>query len=192
MMAHDESTVPHPRYGNAPMASSDTEAVALARKVWGGEGFRGLVFPESAILADPSKQNYSVVARTFYVDMKKTCRDCGRYFIFFAVEQRHWYEELKFFTDSECVRCPECRKAERTLRRRFDRYSQNIKRNDLDDDTLATLVDDAVFLWGHSLLKKQQTLYRLRKLAHLRIPDRYATRSLDALVESIRSQGEVP
>ena len=49
--------VPHPRYGDKPRASGCDEAVAAARKQWGGETFREWVFPESAILADPSHQN---------------------------------------------------------------------------------------------------------------------------------------
>jgi len=172
------------------MVSGDEVAIALARELWGGETFRGTVFPESAILADPSRQNYTVVPRKIYVDVKRSCRSCARSFIFFAKEQQYWYEELRFFVDSDCVRCPECRRAERTLRRRFDRYGQNIHANELDDDAFVTLVDDAVFLWEHSLLKKEQALYRLRKLARSRIPDHKATQRLDALIDTIRSQGE--
>jgi len=179
-----EYIVPHPRYGDKPRTSGDKEAVAAAREQWVGETFREWVFPESAILADPSKQNCTVLPRLYYVDMKKTCRDCGRYFIFFAEEQRHWYEDLKFFVDSDCVRCPDCRRADRTLRRRFDRYSQNIKKDNLDNESLATLVHDAVFLWEHGLLKKKDNLYRLRKMARSRIPDHEATRSISALMDS--------
>ncbi len=181
--------VPHSRYGDKPRASGCDEAVAAAQKEWGGETFRGWVFPESAIPADNLKQNYTVSPRLYYVDMKKTCRDCGRYFIFFAEEQRHWYEDLGFFIDADCVRCPECRMADRTLRRRFKRYSQNIKKGDLDDDSLATLVGDAVFLWEHALLKKEETLNRLRKMACSRIPDHQVTRTINALVNSMHSGG---
>jgi hypothetical protein len=183
--------VPHPRYGDKPRASGCDEAVAAARKQWGGETFREWVFPESAILADPSNQNYTVSPRMYYVDTKKTCRDCGRYFIFFADEQRHWYEDLGFFIDADCVRCPECRKADRTLRRRFERYSQSIKNDDLDDTSLATLVGDAVFLWEHAILKKEETLYRLRKLACSRIPDHQATSKIIVLIDSMHPRGRV-
>lgn len=71
-MKDDEKIVPHPRYGAAPMVSGDEVAIALARELWGGETFRGTVFPESAILADPSRQNYTVVPRKIYVDVKRS------------------------------------------------------------------------------------------------------------------------
>jgi len=48
----------------------------------------------------------------------------------------------------------------------------------------ATLVHDAVFLWEHGLLKKKDSLYRLRKMARSRIPDHGATRSISALIDS--------
>ena len=182
-----EHIVPHPRFGNKPRASGCAAAVVAAREEW-GEYFRDLVFPETAILGDSSKQNYSVSPRKYYVDTKKTCRDCGRYFIFFAEEQRHWYEDLSFFVDADCVRCPECRKAERTVRLRFDRYSRSIKEASLDDDSLATLVDDAVFLWDHAILKSMQTLYRLRKMACSRIPHHQATEKINTLIDLKRSQ----
>jgi hypothetical protein len=190
MIKDDEKIVPHPRYGNAPMVSGDEDAVALALEILGRKTFRGTVFPESAILADPSKQNYTVIPRKLYVDEKRSCRDCGRFFIFFAKEQQYWFEELKFFIDSECVRCPECRRSEKTLRCHFARYGRNIHATDLDDDALATLVDDAIFLWEHTLLKNEQVIYRLRKLARSRLPDHKATRKIDAVIDIIRSQNK--
>ncbi len=189
--AHDK-TVPHPRYGVFPILSDDHEAVAIARKRWGERYWGKTVFPESAILADPEKQNYSVIPRVLYVDMKKTCRDCGRSFIFFAKEQKYWYEKLKFTIDADCVRCPECRRSERTLRRRFDRYSQSVISTELDDAAFATLIDDALFLWEHDLLKNKQKLFRLRKLARTRIPDHKATMRLESLLEALSSKGARP
>ncbi len=185
-----EALVTHPRFGSEPRASGYRDAVAAAYKDWGGEYFCKVVFPESAIRADPAKQNHSFRPRRYYVDMKKTCRDCHRSFLFFAEEQRYWYEELGFPLAADCVRCPECRKANRIVRVRFSRYSQNVTKDVLDDDSLATLVDDAVFLWERSILKDMQKIYRLRKVAWSRIPDHEATRKINTLIKSQRSRDE--
>ncbi len=64
----------------------------------------------TAIVADLSRQTAATMAVTHYFDLECNCRDCGRSFIFFAEEQKYWYEELGFGLDSDCVHCVECRK----------------------------------------------------------------------------------
>ena len=59
---------------------------------------RRAYFPESAIPADESRQNYSVIPRLCYVDELRRCRKCDRDFIFFAREQHFWYEVLRFWS----------------------------------------------------------------------------------------------
>jgi hypothetical protein len=128
------------------------------------------------------KQNFGVIPRGWYADILKKCRDCRRKFIFYAEEQRHWYEVLGFTIDADCVRCPECRRADQTLRRRFQRYSNAIARTDLTDDEFATLVGDAAFVWDNGLLKKRDKLKRIRNQARRRIPNHPATREIDLLI----------
>jgi hypothetical protein len=183
--------VPHPRFGDKPRPSGCSATVAEARKDWGTGYFSEHVFVESAIPADPSKQNYSISPRKYYVDTKKTCRDCGKYFIFFAEEQRYWYEELGFYVDADCVRCTECRHAVRRLRFRLSRYSCNITDNQLDDESLAVLVDDATFLWEQGILKDKEKLYRLRKIALARIPNHLVTKRMVAILDPKRGRDEV-
>jgi hypothetical protein len=50
------------------------------------------------------------------------CLDCGRPFIFFADEQKHWYEDLGFGLYSNCVRCVPCRKRQQGIARQRERY----------------------------------------------------------------------
>lgn len=78
--------------------------------------------PNTAIPADPSKQIRATVPVTHYFDLERRCRDCKRPFIFFAEEQRHWYEELGFGLESDCVRCTDCRKKQRGIERLRQRY----------------------------------------------------------------------
>ncbi len=147
---------------------------------WGYNG--ETIYPETAIPANVQKQNFSVIPRGWYVDILKKCRDCRRKFIFYAEEQRHWYEVLGFTIDADCVRCPECRKKDQTLRRRFQRFSSAIGRDDLTDDEFATLVGDTVFVWDNGLLKKRDKLKWIRNQARRRIPDHAATHEIDMLV----------
>jgi hypothetical protein len=119
------------------------------------------------------------------VDTLKQCRDCSRPFIFFAREQQHWYEELGFYIDADCVHCPEYRRSDQQLRRRFRRYSECIGRTDIDDRDLATLVGDAVFLWQAGVLRDEQRLRRLRNLARRRISASTATESINRVIAEL-------
>ncbi|MEK7781116.1 MAG: zinc-ribbon domain containing protein [Verrucomicrobiota bacterium] len=121
--------------------------------------------PGTAIPADPSRQNRPTVPVTHYYDIKKVCRDCKEPFIFFAEEQRYWYETLQFTLDADCVRCPKCRKTERSLARTratYERLAGMKERNWKDDLKMAgsamTLVENGVF--GNRIV---QTIRRLLK-----------------------------
>jgi arsenate reductase-like glutaredoxin family protein len=151
----------------------------IRRSYW-GYGKDVTIYPESVIIADETKQNYSVMPRPYYVDILKSCRDCQNEFIFYATEQRHWYETLGFFTQADCVRCPKCRVTDQTLRRRFKRYANNISRKDLSEEDFTTLLSDALFLFESGLLKTDQQLRRLRNQARKRLPDSKILAKLDA------------
>lgn len=71
--------------------------------------------PNTAIAADISKQTRATVPVTHYFDLERRCRDCNRQFIFFAQEQKYWYEELGFGLESDCVRCSDCRKKQQGM-----------------------------------------------------------------------------
>lgn len=76
----------------------------------------------TAIPADLARQAAATVAVTHYFDLERRCRDCNRPFIFFAAEQKHWYEELGFGFESDCVRCVECRRREQGIARDRETY----------------------------------------------------------------------
>ena len=193
MMANTSNTelndlVPHPRYGIAPRPSGmDINPDDVRASYWRFQ--TETIFPETAIPADETKQNFTVVPRRYYVDVLKYCRDCKRRFIFFAEEQRYWFEELGFFIDADCVRCPECRKADQHLRKCFKRFSRHITQENLQDDALASLVEDAVFLWNNAILKDQQKLRRIWNLARARIPDHKIVQDVEELLGSLPPEG---
>lgn len=133
----------HPRYGSQPrMTGLDvdthsagvhvracTEAEVSARFEggrWPGfdPGCKGFLIPGTAIVADPSKQHGSCMLNTHYYDIERKCHDCGRPFIFYAEEQRYWYEELGFPVDADCIRCYPCRRRTQDVDRAVQRYEE--------------------------------------------------------------------
>lgn len=141
--------VEHPRYGRGPNrtglnpsphdpgvrlhwnAVSHAEIVqqyesALGEKypyaelIWSDDRPRRI--PHTAIVADLDRQTPATVPATHYYDVERRCRDCGRPFIFFAREQKHWYEELGFGLDSDCVRCVDCRRRQQGIAHEREQY----------------------------------------------------------------------
>ena len=178
--------VPHPRYGDCVVPSGVTVPISEILSFWGYKG--ETIFPESVIPADVTRQNFTVLPRSYYVDILKQCRTCNRPFIFFAREQQHWYEELGFTIDADCVRCVECRKSDQHLRRRLIRYSKAVSRTDLDDKEFATLIEDAVFLFDVGVLRDEQRLRRFRNVARRRILGSPATMSIDQVISELKNQ----
>lgn len=80
--------------------------------------------PNTAVEADLSRQPRATVPVTHYYDVKRECRDCGRPFIFFAQEQKHWYEELGLPLEADCVRCVPCRKRQHGIAAKRERYEE--------------------------------------------------------------------
>lgn len=108
--------------------------------------------PNTAIAADLERQAPATVAVTHYFDLARECRDCKRPFIFFAEEQKHWYEELGFGLDSDCVRCVECRKREQGIARHRETYEAlfHVANRDVDQtlemaDACLSLIEARVF-----------------------------------------------
>ncbi|MGE8492563.1 MULTISPECIES: zinc-ribbon domain containing protein [Comamonas] len=184
---HSQSTdfVPHPRYGSAPMPShvQGVSEEAILQCHWSYKSEE--IFPESVLMADTSKQNFSIFPRECYVDMRKTCRSCKRPFIFFAAEQRHWFEVLQFYVDADCVHCPECRVQRMAAKRAFQRYSALTLLAKPTPDELQQLVDASLTLHAQGTLKSRDRLGQLKNAALRLIPDYPGTL---ALVEALRNK----
>lgn len=173
--------MPHPRHGTAVVPSGHDLTEAEVRGSY--YGYRDeTIYPESAIPADCSRQNFSTFPRGYYVDMLMVCRACERPFLFFAREQQFWYEELHFYIDTACQYCPECRREQHEFRERLRRYSEQVGREGLSDAELATLVGDAVFLWRAGVLHDESRLRWLRNRARRSVPNDPATASIERLI----------
>lgn len=152
--------VDHPRYGRTPRYTGLNPVDGLFRRVYLGWHSRSDErISETAIAADPKRQPNATVPVTHYFDLKRKCRDCGRNFIFFAEEQRHWYETLHFYLGADCVRCIDCRVAERDTKRLRGRYEAMLNQSERSDreafelaETAMILIDRGVF--GHRCIER--------------------------------------
>lgn len=117
--------VEHPRYGRKPRITGLNPRATVEAKVfihWHSP--KECRIPNTAVVADLSRQTPGMIPVTHYFDVKRKCADCGQYFIFFAEEQKHWYEELGFGLDSDCVRCVNCRKRQQGIAVNRERYEE--------------------------------------------------------------------
>jgi len=126
-----QSFVEHPRYGRGPRYTGlnpSTKAPFAAH--W--HSSRHVRIPDTAIKANGSKQNWVAGAASYafglsvryYFDVRRVCRGCKRPFLFFAEEQKHWYEKLGLPLEIDCVRCCECRRKYRGANRARKRYNE--------------------------------------------------------------------
>ena len=157
--------VEHPRYGSQPRVTGlnvDKHAIGVHVRAYSQEELAllskdrswlgvdasriGFLIPGTAIVADPSRQHGSSVLNTHYYDIERNCRDCGRPFLFFAEEQRHWYEELGFPVDADCIRCHPCRRACQDLDRIVQRYEELLKVKEPSPEIQAELADHRISL----------------------------------------------
>lgn len=107
----------HPLFGEIPL-------VEVVQK-YGDEEIRYFDYdrsynppmPAGAVRGDVYQQHFCPIChipRYFYVDQERSCVECGRDFVFAASEQKYWYEKLQFHFDSVPIRCPECRRKQRS------------------------------------------------------------------------------
>ncbi len=167
--------VEHPRYGRAPRLTgldpdpdspevrlhwntrhcTDAQLKTMKRLLGWSPAFPDdgtRMVPGTAVAADVARQTPATVPVTHYYDIDKVCRDCRRRFIFFAEEQKHWYEELEFPLDADAVRCAPCRKRMQHIGRARKRYEQlsHVASRNLEEtlemaDCCLMLIEEAVF-----------------------------------------------
>ncbi|MEL6108529.1 MAG: zinc-ribbon domain containing protein [Planctomycetota bacterium] len=174
----------HPRYGRRPNvsglnpspmdrnvrlhwnATSHKEIVSQYQAVVGKEWPYGDCseycdrtrrIPNTAITADLSRQTPATVSVTHYFDLERQCRDCSRPFIFFAEEQRYWYEELGFGLESDCVRCADCRKRQQGIARHRETYESLFHVANKTDKQTLEMADACLWLIEQDVFTTRQT-----------------------------------
>jgi hypothetical protein len=128
---------------------------------------RGLDY-DSAIKADISRQDFTVCPRHWYVNATFACSRCGKDFLFSAEEQRFWYEELRFYVDSQPRQCQECRielRQLKALRQEYDRVAAKAMRRESSHESKARLVAVIDALMDGGVLLPDQMIENRRILA---------------------------
>ncbi len=153
--------VPHPRFGDEPLLTGLNPCATDAgvHLHWHNEiaceyswSRPSRAIPGTAVLANTEAQFEALFPVTHYFDLERVCLDCQKPFLFFAEEQQHWYEQLHFPLEADCVRCAPCRKSMRDLQQLRYRYEDLEKlevRSDLLEHELAetrlSLIEERVF-----------------------------------------------
>jgi hypothetical protein len=143
----------HPRYGRRPRFTGlDVADTPDGRVYCHWHSPRDVRVPGTAVAADPSRQGKATLPVTHYFDAKRVCRRCSQPFLFFAEEQKHWYEELRFPLEADCLDCAACRSDEHRLqaaRRRYEALRTQATRTQAETldlvDCGVTLVEAALF-----------------------------------------------
>lgn len=148
-----EKYVVHPRFGQGPRYTGRD-----GKTCWFHHGH----IAGTAIEADYAKQNFTTMGVTFYYDMKRICERCKSPFIFFAEEQKFWYEELQLLIDVTARQCHECRHHNRSVaysRERYEELFHNKERTLEEDFEIAE----------HCLLLMEEGVFSPRKSQFVRM-----------------------
>jgi hypothetical protein len=156
--------VEHPRYGKRPRFTGLDVADSPDGRVYcHWHSPPGVRVPNTAVVADVSRQGKATLHVTHYFDAKRVCRKCGRPFLFFAEEQKHWYEDLMFPLEADCLDCAPCRKDEQRLRVVRQKYDALLEKTARTQADTLELVECGLFL-VESALFSAKLLAKLRGL----------------------------
>jgi len=143
----------------------------------------------TAINADPKRQNQPTVPVTHYYDVERVCRNCKQPFIFFAKEQKYWYETLRFPLEADCVRCPECRKKEQFLARSRAAYEKLAVVTTRDWKDNLKMASYALTLVEHGIFH-DQVVERIRALLKTIPESERKKESFQDLVNRLKKLGQ--
>lgn len=134
----------HPRYGYEPrmtgldIDTNKNKKSSVVHLHWFSTAETRI--KGTAILANRHKQVDDFFRFTHYYDEKRQCEDCQKPFIFYAQEQKYWYEVLRFPSVADCICCVACRKKRRAIswyHRRYGELSQLNKRSSEENIEMA-------------------------------------------------------
>jgi len=190
-LPHD--LVPHPRARQMAQAThrsvpamSVEEIRSRAWQVW-----RSTIVPGTAILPNEASQNYTLFPRRIYADLLKQCQACARPFLFYANEQRFWYETLRIPVDADCVMCPPCRKHAHRVKAALLRYEKALQAACLDAKAMKVFVDDVLFLFEQGIVRNVARVGAIKNRAQRELADYAGTRELASALAGAREAAEM-
>jgi len=113
--------------------------------------------PNTAVPSDLARQSRATVPVTHYFDLERICLKCGKPFIFFAAEQKHWYETLRFPLEAQAVHCTICRKQNQALGKARATYERLHKLEDRSDTDTIRLLEALLTLIENNIFSTRQT-----------------------------------
>lgn len=158
-------SVVHPVYGAGPANSGiqvTADAIRRGARLYGDEEF----FPGSVLVADTRRQNFAVYPKNYYVDVLNECLSCGAPFVFFAQEQKHWFETLRLHVATDCLSCSHCRALAIANRQPLKRLSNCAVAVASTAQQATNCVGRAVVLMGSAAMRR--AFQKLQGLAVLR------------------------
>ncbi len=185
-LPHD--LVPHPRARQMAMRPHGQQAqlseAEIHAQVW--QLHRGTIVPGTALMANTALQCYCCYPRKLYADILKQCRTCARPFLFYANEQRFWFETLRLPVDVDCVHCPACRKHAHRVKAARARYATALHAPRLDAKDMKAFVDDALFLFDVGALRNVARLGAIKNRAQRELADYSGTQALARALATAR------
>ena len=197
-MKMPDNLVDHPRYGRRPrITGRDHRGDKLGLDPsWKYSIDDVTIIPNTGIRADTSKQHGSVIPIYVYYDVLKSCVDCKRPFIFFADEQRHWFETLGFANDANCIRCVECRKKQQADERVNSEYQRLLEKDEKDWEDYYALVVSALDLLELGRFKRLERVRyffnRIPESEHHRIRVQHLQKRIDRVEQGVGGQPATP
>ena len=162
--------VDHPRYGKRPHITGLNPDSKTGSKAWlHWHSPKDCRIPNTAIIADRLRQNLGYGSVTHYFDVIRVCSDCRRRFMFFAKEQQHWYEVLRFNLSANCRHCVECRKSRQLIARARKRHDHLLGLTSRTDKETLELIDCGITLVEQKVFGSK-VVERLKQLLN-EIPD---------------------
>ena len=186
---------PHPREREMSRRShgraAHMTAAEIQAKVW--QLRHGTVMADTAVLANVERQNTGWSPRPVYADVLKRCPACKRPFLFYAAEQRFWFETLRFDTVIDCQKCAPCRKHDRRVKASLERYATALNAVRLDAKVMKTFIDDTLFLFEHGLVRNLSRVGAIKNRARRELPAYAGTQRLaDALARAREAADMLP
>ena len=167
--------VEHPRYGKRPHLTGLNPNSKTGSDAWlHWHSPKDSRIPNTAIVASRIRQNSGLGYVTHYFDVIRQCEDCDRNFIFFAQEQRHWYEVLRFNLSANCRHCVECRKLRQQIARIRKRHDHLLGLASRTEKETLELIDCGITL-AEKAVFGSRVIERLRQMLN-QIPDDSKTR----------------
>ena len=190
-LPHD--LVPHPRAREMARASQRSMPSMSVEEIrtsdW--QVRRSTIVPGTAILANTHAQHDALYPRRVYADLLKKCTNCARPFLFYANEQRFWFETLRIPIEADCVMCPPCRKHAHRIKGALFRYAIAMHASRLDARHMKCFVDDALFLFEQGIVRNVARLGAIKNRAQRELADYGGTRQLAHALACAREAAEM-